>query len=83
MQKIATLTIEVPPEIAARLEAVARDAGRPVRHVALDAILDHLEDVEDAASAEKVMREVDAGRMKTYSLEEVMRHLDLTPDSAA
>jgi RHH-type rel operon transcriptional repressor/antitoxin RelB len=43
----------------------------------IEAIREHLDDLEDLYMAEKRLIEIQAGRSKTYSLEEVERGLGL------
>jgi RHH-type rel operon transcriptional repressor/antitoxin RelB len=43
----------------------------------IEAIREHLDDLEDVYIAEKRLIEIRAGRSKTYSLEEVERSLGL------
>jgi RHH-type rel operon transcriptional repressor/antitoxin RelB len=40
-------------------------------------ILEYIEELKDIERAEAVLREIKAGRMKTYTLEEVSRELGL------
>jgi RHH-type rel operon transcriptional repressor/antitoxin RelB len=65
--------ITVPPEIEARLDAVAQRIGRTKEQCALDAILEFIEDEEDYQIAvERLMR-----NEPTISLEEAKRRLGL------
>jgi RHH-type rel operon transcriptional repressor/antitoxin RelB len=41
------LTLHLPPDIEKRLEALARKTGRTKSHFARNAILRHIEDIED------------------------------------
>ena len=69
------LAIRLPIEIEQLLEALAQAAGRTKTYYAREAILKHLEDLEDLYLAEKELIEVRAGRSKTMSLKDVMtRH---------
>ena len=42
------LALRLPPEIEARLDALAKKTGRTKSYYAREAILEHLEDLEDA-----------------------------------
>jgi RHH-type rel operon transcriptional repressor/antitoxin RelB len=53
------LAIRLPPEVEARLAALAKKTGRSKTHYAREAILEYLQDLEDFYLAEK--------RMKSYS----------------
>lgn len=67
------LAIRLPIEIENRLGALAQVTGRSKTFYAREAILEHLDDLEDLYLAEQRMIEIRAGRSKTYSLEEVMK----------
>ena len=67
------LVIRLPPEIEQRLEALAQATGRTKTFYAREAILEHLDDLEDLYLAEQRLLDIRAGRSKTIPLEEVMR----------
>jgi RHH-type rel operon transcriptional repressor/antitoxin RelB len=67
------LAIRLPEEIEKRLQALAQSTGRSKTFYARQAILAHLDDLEDLYLAEQQMTEVRAGRLKTIPLEEVMK----------
>ena len=71
------LAIRLPAEVESRLDALALATGRTKTFYAREAILEHLDDLEDMYLAEKRFIEVRAGRSKTYSLEDVERGLGL------
>jgi RHH-type rel operon transcriptional repressor/antitoxin RelB len=71
------LAIRLPAEVESRLDALAQATGRTKTFYAREAILEHLDDLEDLYLAEKRLIEIRAGRSKTYSLEEVERSLGL------
>ena len=71
------LAIRLPAEVETRLEALAQATGRTKTFYAREAILEHLDDLEDLYLAEKRLIEIRAGHSKTYSLEEVERDLGL------
>lgn len=68
------LVIRLPDEIETRLEALAKATGRTKTFYAREAILEHLDDLEDLYLAEQRLVEIRAGRSQTVSLEEVMKH---------
>lgn len=72
------LTIRLPAEIESRLEALAQATGRTKTFYAREAILEHLDDLEDLYLAEQRLSDIRAGRSKTRSLEDVVRDLGLT-----
>jgi RHH-type rel operon transcriptional repressor/antitoxin RelB len=71
------LAIRLPESIEKRLDKLARRTGRTKTFYAREAILRHLEDLEDIYEAERVLERVRAGKEKTYSLDEVTRRLGL------
>ncbi len=71
------LAINLPTEIETRLEALAQTTGRTKEFYAREAILEHLDDLEDLYLAEQRLRDNRAGRSKTLTLEEVERDLGL------
>ena len=71
------LAIRLPAEVEARLENLAKSTGRTKTFYAREAILEHLEDLEDLYLAESRLLQVRAGRSKTIPLEEVMKKYGL------
>jgi RHH-type transcriptional regulator, rel operon repressor / antitoxin RelB len=71
------LAIRLPPEIEDRLNALAAATGRSKTYYVREAILEHLDDLEDVYLAEQRLEELRAGRSQTYTLEEVERELGL------
>ena len=67
------LAIRLPGEIENRLEALAQATGRTKTFYAREAILNHLDDLEDLYLAEKRLIDIRAGRSQTVSIEEVMK----------
>ncbi|SDO42035.1 MULTISPECIES: type II toxin-antitoxin system RelB family antitoxin [Halomonadaceae] len=71
------LAIRLPADIEDRLEALAKATGRTKTYYAREAILEHLEDLEDTFLAEKTLEQVRRGEMTTHSLDDVERELGL------
>ena len=67
------LAIRLPEKIENRLDRLAKRTGRTKTYYAREAILRHLDDLEDIYLAEKRLVEIRSGRTKTISLEEVMK----------
>lgn len=67
------LAIRLSPEIESRLERLAKKTGRTKTYYAREAIIEHLEDLEDIYLASQRLEE----RAKTYSADEVKHELDL------
>ena len=70
------LTIELPSEIEQRVTEAARQRGVSAEALALDAILERLEDIEDIAAAEAALQRIEAGE-KTIPLEEIVARYGL------
>jgi RHH-type rel operon transcriptional repressor/antitoxin RelB len=69
--------IQLPEEIFERVKSLAEAAGQSPSDFMSKAILERIEDLEDVTRAEAIMKEVESGKMKTYTLEEVSRDLGL------
>jgi RHH-type transcriptional regulator, rel operon repressor / antitoxin RelB len=67
------LAIRLPADIEKRLDRLAKRTGRTKTYYAREAILKHLEDLEDIHDAEKAMEDLLAGRSKTVPLEVAMK----------
>lgn len=71
------LAIRLPAEVESRLEALAQATGRTKTFYAREAILEHLDDLEDLYLAEQRLIASRAGKSKTYTLAEVEQSLGL------
>ena len=71
------LAIRLPAEVESRLDALAKATGRTKTFYAREAILEHLDDLEDLYLAERELVAVRAGKSKTMSLEDVMKQYDM------
>ncbi|MFZ0314977.1 MAG: DUF6290 family protein [Candidatus Korobacteraceae bacterium] len=71
------LAIRLPQSIEDRLERLAKRTGRTKTFYAREAILKHIEDLEDVYEAERVLERVRAGKERTHSLDEVTKRLGL------
>lgn len=72
------LALRLPPEIEARLDALARRTGRSKSFYAREAILEHLDDLEDIYLAEKRLEDLRAGRSRAVPLDEMMKRHGVT-----
>ncbi|CAA2139290.1 hypothetical protein MBLL_01551 (plasmid) [Methylobacterium bullatum] len=68
----AMIALRLPPDIEERLEALARRTGRSAHDHASDAILDHLENLEDLELAERRLEEHRRGESETIPLSDLM-----------
>lgn len=67
------LAIRLPEEIEKRLEELAKSTGRTKTYYAREAILTHLEDMEDYYLAEERLK----NPSRRWTLEELEQELDL------
>ncbi len=71
------LAIRLPEDIEKRLDRLAKRTGRTKTYYAREAILKHLEDLEDIYDAERVLADLRAGRTHTVPLEVAMKRLGI------
>jgi RHH-type transcriptional regulator, rel operon repressor / antitoxin RelB len=71
------LAIRLPQSIEKRLEKLARRTGRTKSYYVREAILQHLEDLEDIYLAERVLERIRNGEERTIPLEDVMKNYGL------
>lgn len=67
------LALRLPPEIEARLDALAKRTGRSKSFYARQAILEHLDDIEDVYLAEKRLEELRQNEGETVPLIDLMK----------
>ena len=73
------LAIRLPDKIEKRLERLAKRTGRTKTYYAREAILHHLDDLEDIYFAEKALADIRSGKSKPIPIEKVMRRYGLEP----
>ena len=71
------LAIRLPEGIEERLDILAKATGRTKTFYAREAILQHLDDLEDIYLAEKRYGAVLSGKVKSVSLKDVMKKYDM------
>jgi RHH-type transcriptional regulator, rel operon repressor / antitoxin RelB len=74
---MSSVSIRLPDDVSTRLQDLAELTGRSKTFYMIEAIREHLDDLEDLYIAEKRLIEIRAGRSKTHTLEEVERSLGL------
>ena len=67
------LVVRLPPLIEARLDALAKATGRTKTYYVREAILEHLDDLEDIYLAEQRLIDIRSGKTQTVPIEEVMK----------
>lgn len=67
------LAIRLPEKIEERLERLAKRTGRTKTYYARQAIIEHLEDLEDVEIADKRLENLRAGRTRTVPLSRLLK----------
>lgn len=74
---MSAVSLRLPNEISERLEHLSKETGRTKTFYMIQAIKEHLDDLEGLYLAEQRLIENRAGRSKTYTLNEVKCDLGL------
>jgi RHH-type rel operon transcriptional repressor/antitoxin RelB len=67
------LAIRLPQSIEKRLEKLARRTGRTKTYYVREAILEHLQDLEDLYLAERSLERIQSGEERTIPLKDFMK----------
>ena len=65
------IAVRLPEDIEMRLDKLAAKTGRTKTFYVREAIVEHLEELEDVYLAEQTLSEIRAGKQKTISIEEL------------
>jgi RHH-type rel operon transcriptional repressor/antitoxin RelB len=74
---MTAVSLRLPDEVSKRLDRLAKRTGRSKTFYMIEAISEHLDELEDLYLAEQRLTALRAGRSRTYTLEEVERDLGL------
>ena len=74
---MSVTSLRLPEDVSERLERLVRRTGRTKTFYLLEAIREHLDDLEDLYLAEQRWIELRAGKSRTIPLEEVMKRYGL------
>lgn len=74
---MASVSLRLPDEITQRLEKLAALTGRSKTFYMIEAIREHLDDLEDLYLAEQRLIDIRAGKTQTVPLEDVMKRYGL------
>ena len=74
---MASVSLRLPDEVTQRLENLAALTGRSKTFYMVEAILEHIDDLEDLYLAEQRLIDIRAGKTKTVPLEKVMKRYGL------
>lgn len=72
-----SVSLRLPQDVEGRLQALAASTGRSKTFYMVEAIREHLDDLEDLYLAEKRLVDLRAGKSETISLAEAMRQYGL------
>jgi RHH-type transcriptional regulator, rel operon repressor / antitoxin RelB len=67
------IAVRVPKEIEDRLDRIAKLTGRTKTFYVREAILEHLDELEDVYVAEKVLENVRSGKEETVLLDDLLK----------
>jgi len=79
----AVLAISLPEKIEERLERLAKRTGRTKAYCARQAIIEHLEDLEDVEIADKRLKNLQAGKTRAIPLSRLLRKYGVDPGNSA
>lgn len=71
------VSLRLPPDISSRLDSLAQMTGRSKTFYMIEAIREHLDDMEDLYLAEQRLIDIRAGRSHSTPLDEVMKRYGL------
>jgi RHH-type transcriptional regulator, rel operon repressor / antitoxin RelB len=74
---MASVSLRLPDDLSGRLDNLAQLTQRSKTFYMLEAIREHLDDLEDAYIADQRMADIRAGKSEAVSLEAVMRQYGL------
>jgi RHH-type transcriptional regulator, rel operon repressor / antitoxin RelB len=66
------VAVRIPKEIEERLNRLAKRTGRTKTYYVREAILEHLDELEDIYLAEQVLVDVKAGKEPTVGIDELI-----------
>jgi RHH-type transcriptional regulator, rel operon repressor / antitoxin RelB len=70
---MASVSLRLPDDVTQRLDHLVALTGRSKTFYMVEAICEHIDDLEDLYLAEQRMIDIRAGRTQTTPLEEVMK----------
>jgi RHH-type rel operon transcriptional repressor/antitoxin RelB len=74
---MTSISLSLPDEVTQRLDHLAALTGRTQTSYMIEAIREHLDDLEDLYLAEQRLSDIHAGKTRTVPLENVMKHYGL------
>ena len=74
---MSAVSIQLPDDVFTRLQDLAQRTGRSKTFYMVEAIREHLDDLEDVYLAEQRLSDHSAGKSQALPLEEVMKRYGL------
>jgi len=74
---MGAVSLRLPDDVSQRLQRLAERTGRTKTFYMIEAIREHLADLEDLYLAEQRLLDLRAGKSRTVSLEDVMARYGL------
>ncbi|MFO1390730.1 MAG: DUF6290 family protein [Agitococcus sp.] len=74
---MSSVSLRLPDDLAERLGQLAHITGRSKTFYMIEAIKEHIDDLEDIYLAEQRLIAIRAGQTQTISLDEMMKRYDL------
>lgn len=74
---MASVSLRLPDEVSDRLEHLAQLTGRSKTYYMIEAVCEHLDDLEDLYLAEERLIKYRTGKTKSVPIEEVMKRYGL------
>lgn len=74
---MGAVSLRLPDDVSQRLQNLAQMTGRSKTYYMVEAIREHLDDLEDLYLAEQRLIDIRSGKTQTVALEEVMKRYGL------
>ena len=74
---MSAVSLRLPDDVSQRVQRLAQLTGRSKTFYMIEAIRDHLDDLEDLYLAEQRLADIQSGQTQTIALEELMKLHDV------
>ena len=74
---MSAVSLRLPEDVSQRLQRLAQLTGRSKTFYMIEAIRDHLDDLEDLYLAEQRLADIQSGQTQTIALEALMKQHDM------
>ena len=76
---MTSISLQIPDDIAERLDALAKLTGRTKTHFAIEAICQYLDDLEDIYISESRLEELRSGKAQPLTLDDLIANHGVDP----